>query len=115
MIDFRLNIDSCPEPNLFQKARQTDGISPRSRRLLHLLPKPKNEIDKALARLTHVQGQMTQAMNEIQKIQQITSTFLKRHFELIPTEQVFQPKSTHCIPQTTQIQKKLNIAKINAG
>ncbi len=64
------------------------GLSPRSMRLSHVLPKPKGAFGTTLAHLTYTRGQLADMHEYTRKVQATVGSFLKRHFETIPQNQV---------------------------
>ena len=77
-----------------QKARASDGrysgenLSPRSRHLMALLPKPKTVERAAVDDLNNMQAQVAHGMCKIEQIQRLSSSFIKEHFDRIHPGQV---------------------------
>jgi hypothetical protein len=77
-----------------QKARTCAGIysgenlSPRSKRLMAILPKPKTYEATVGLNLNRIQAQIAQDMDRIEQVQVLTSSFIRDHFERIPPDQV---------------------------
>jgi hypothetical protein len=53
-----------------------------------MLPKPKSRSDAAMAKLSHVRGEVATTLDFIRKIQEEVGSFLKRHYETIPPAKV---------------------------
>jgi len=83
---------SCTD--LEQQARGSDDkydgrdLSPRSKRLMSLLPKPKTITERVRDNLQRVQGQVASGLDQIQKVHSIASSFTRQHFARIPREHV---------------------------
>ena len=77
-----------------QKARSQTGsfkaenLSPRSRRLMAILPKPKTIQATLSSNLNRVQAEIAEDMDKIKQVQVLTSSFIKEHFERIRPGQV---------------------------
>ena len=65
-----------------------DNLSPRSRRLMAYLPKPKNLQATVGFNLNRVHTQIAQDLDKIKQVQILASSFIKEHFEKISPEQV---------------------------
>ena len=87
------NIDLMVMSSL-QKARSQTGsfkaenLSPRSRRLMAILPKPKTIQATLSSNLNRVQAEIAEDMHKIKQVQVLTSSFIKEHFERIRPGQV---------------------------
>jgi hypothetical protein len=66
-----------------------ENLSPRSRRLMSLLPKPKNMQDVILCNLNRIQMQVATEMGKIEHVQAVSSSFIREYFARIPPEKVF--------------------------
>ena len=77
-----------------QQARTSGGsfsgenFSPRSKRLMTLLPKPKTYEAKVLMNLQRVKAQVADGMSQIESVKLVASEFIKSYFERIPVHQV---------------------------
>ncbi len=63
-------------------------MSPRSRRFINLLPKPKTYEATVMKKLERVKAQVADGMEQIRRIQEISSSFIRHHFARIPLPQV---------------------------
>jgi hypothetical protein len=61
---------------------------------------PKTEKENDLARLSYVRDQVSDTMEDIQRIQKVAAALLQRHFELIPSAQVLSSSLSSSPPQT---------------
>jgi hypothetical protein len=92
-----------PQLIFLQKARDDEGeyttenLSPRSRRLMAVLPKPKSKEETVGLNLNRVNAQIAEGMDKIEKIQTLTSNFIQEHFERIPSDQVLAMHCHGCI------------------
>jgi hypothetical protein len=83
-----------PDTSLLQLARTKEGdftgenLSPRSQRLMNLLPKPKTSQAMVLVNLERVKTQVANGMDHVRKVQFLSSSFIREYFERIPPVQV---------------------------
>ena len=77
-----------------QHARTQEGcftgenLSPRSKRLMDLLPKPKTPEATVLLNLKRVKAQVANGMDQIKRVQSLACSFIKEYFERIPADKV---------------------------
>lgn len=77
-----------------QRARTRTGafsgenLSPRSRRLMNILPKPKSYAVTVGLNLNRVQTQITEDLDKMEQVQALISSFIKEYFERISPEKV---------------------------
>ena len=76
-----------------QKARDSNcgnavPLSPRSRRLIQYLPKPRTLTEVVRADLSHTIAQVAFEMGQIQRVQSLASSFIRTHFERKSPDQV---------------------------
>jgi hypothetical protein len=57
-----------------------------------VLPKPKSSEETVGLNLNRVQAQIAIGMDKIERIQSLTSDFIKDHFDRIPNEQVLSTR-----------------------
>ena len=85
--------DSVP---MWQHARTKAGdftgenLSPRSKRLMCFLPKPKSLQDVVISNLTRMQEQVASQMEKIEKVQALSSNIIRDYFARIPHQKVFK-------------------------
>mmetsp|Transcript_32974 Transcript_32974/g.87498 ORF Transcript_32974/g.87498 Transcript_32974/m.87498 type:complete len:134 (+) Transcript_32974:93-494(+) len=93
----KLHADECEDlavevshlTPVFQRFWQRSGnFSPRSRRLSSVVPKPRNTAEVTIIKLGQVRENVANAIENSRKVQEITSTFLVRHFEMVPSNKV---------------------------
>ena len=90
VIMIHLQLNTC----LKQQARSKEGsftgenLSPRSKRFMSLLPKPKTPEAMVLLNLKRIKAQVAHGMDQIKSVQSLASSFLKEYFERIPPVQV---------------------------
>mmetsp|Transcript_32979 Transcript_32979/g.87515 ORF Transcript_32979/g.87515 Transcript_32979/m.87515 type:complete len:208 (+) Transcript_32979:93-716(+) len=93
----KLHADECEDlavevshlTPVFQRFWQRSGnFSPRSRRLSSVVPKPRNTAEVTIIKLGQVRENVANAIENSRKVQEITSTFLVRHFEMVPSNKL---------------------------